>query len=60
MEKLRQCTTPRSLSRSSTTFDMHKVVGLGSDGASVMASDLNGMNELMKRDNQDIIFLHCV
>ena len=41
-------------------FDMRKVVGLGSDGASVMASDLNGVNGLMKRDNPHIIFLHRV
>ena len=41
-------------------FNMRKVVGLGTDGASVMASDLNGVNGLLTKDNPDLGFMHCV
>ena len=37
-----------------------KVMGLGTDGASVMASDRNGLNGLMKELNPHSIFVHCV
>src|SRR6218665_1344055 len=37
-----------------------KVVGLGADGASVVASDLNGVNGLMKQLNPYCVFVHCV
>ena len=37
-----------------------KVVGLGTDGASVMASDRNGLNGLVKRENPFCIYVHCV
>ena len=37
-----------------------KVVGLGSDGASAMASELNGVNGLLKQDNPFLVFSHCV
>ena len=38
------------------SIPMTKIVGLGTDGASVMASDLNGVNGLMTHDNPHIIF----
>ena len=41
-------------------FNMRKVVGLGTDGASVMASDLNGVNGLLTNDNPHLVFIHCV
>ena len=41
-------------------FNMRKVVGLGTDGASVMASDLNGVNGLLTNDNPHLVFMHCV
>lgn len=37
-----------------------KVIGLGSDGASVMASHINGLNGLFHEENPFIIFVHCV
>ena len=37
-------------------LDISKVVGLGSDGASAMASELNGV----KRENPPLVFSHCV
>ena len=37
-----------------------KVVGLGTDGASVMASSNNGLNGLMKLQNPYCIYVHCV
>ena len=36
--------------------DMSKVVGLGSDGASAMASEWNGV----KQENPSLVFSHCV
>ena len=33
---------------------------LRTDGASVMASDLNGVNHLVRNDNPPIVFVHCV
>ena len=33
---------------------------LRTDGASVMASDLNGVNNLVRNDNPHIVFVHCV
>ena len=43
-------------------FGVHisKVMGLGIDGGSVMASELNGVNGLMKLDNPFLVFSHCV
>ena len=41
-------------------FTMRKVVGLGTDGANVMASDLNGVNGLISHDNPHVVFVHCV
>jgi len=41
-------------------FNMRKVVGLGTDGANVMASDLNGVNGLISHDNPHVVFVHCV
>ena len=41
-------------------FSMRKVVGLRTDRASVMASDLNGVNGLMTNDNPHLIFMHSV
>ena len=41
-------------------FGMGKVVGLGTDGASVMASNLNGVNGLLTIDNPHLVFMHCV
>ena len=45
-----------------TQFDvvMSKVVGLGSDGASAMASELNWANDLLKQENAFLFFSHCV
>ncbi|KAJ8018286.1 hypothetical protein HOLleu_43803 [Holothuria leucospilota] len=39
---------------------MAKVIGLGSDGASVMASHINGLNGFFHEDNPFIVFVHCV
>ena len=39
---------------------MSKVVGLGSDGASAMASELNGVNGLPRQENPSLVFSHCV
>ena len=39
---------------------MTKVIGLGSDGASVMASDIRGVNGMMKQLNPFLVFVHCV
>ena len=36
--------------------DIRKVVGLGRDGASAMASELNGL----KQENPSLVFAHCV
>lgn len=36
-----------------------KIVGFGSDGASVMAGDMGGVSALLK-DNPFCIFVHCV
>ena len=41
-------------------FGMRKVVGHGTDGASVMASNLNGVNGLLMNDNPHLVFVHCV
>lgn len=45
-----------------STFDipMPKVIGLGSDGASVMSSHINGVNGLFREANPFIVFVHCV
>ena len=40
--------------------DISKVVGLGSDGASAMASELNGVNGLLMQENPFLVFSHCV
>jgi hypothetical protein len=37
-----------------------KIVGFGSDGASVMAGDMGGVSALLKKDNPFCIFVHCV
>ena len=37
-------------------LDISKVLGLGRDGASAMASELNGV----KRENPSPVFSHCV
>ena len=37
-----------------------QIIGLGSDGAAAMASDLNGLNALMTNDNPYTVFVHCV
>lgn len=37
-----------------------KVVGLGTDGAAVMASSNNGLNGLMKIQNPFCVYVHCV
>ena len=37
-------------------FGMRKVT----DGTSVMASDLNGVNGLLTNDNPHLVFMHCV
>ena len=37
-----------------------KIVGFGSDGASVMAGDMGGVSALLKKDNPFSIFVHCV
>ena len=37
-----------------------QIIGLGSDGAAAMASDLNGLNALMTNDNPYMVFVHCV
>ena len=39
---------------------MTKVIGLGSDGASVMASDIRGVNGMLKKQNRFLVFVHCV
>ena len=39
---------------------MTKVIGLGSDGSSVMASDIRGVNGMMKQLNPFLVFVHCV
>ncbi|XP_071793337.1 zinc finger protein 862-like [Asterias amurensis] len=39
---------------------IRKVVGLGTDGASAVASDINGLNGLITADNPYCIFVHCV
>ena len=39
---------------------MTKVIGLGSDGASVMASDIRGVNGMMKQLNPFLVFVYCV
>ena len=41
-------------------FGIRKVVGLGTDGASVMASEMNGVNGLLTKDNPHLIFMYCV
>ena len=41
-------------------FGMRKVVGLGTDGVSVMASEMNCVNGLLTKDNPHLIFMHCV
>ena len=37
-----------------------QIIGLESDGAAAMASDLNGLNALMTNDNPYTVFVHCV
>ena len=37
-----------------------QIIGLGSDGAAAMASNLNGLNALMTNDNPYTVFVHCV
>ena len=37
-----------------------QVMGLGTDGAAVMASDMNGLNGLMTEDNPYCVYVHCV
>ena len=39
---------------------MTKVIGLGSDRASVMASDIRGINGMLKKQNPFLVFEHCV
>ena len=39
--------------------DINQVVGLGSD-TSAMASELNGVNGLLKQENPSLVFSHCV
>ena len=41
-------------------FGMRKMVGLGTEGASVMASDPNGVNGPLTNDNPHLVFMHCV
>ena len=41
-------------------FGMGKVVGLGTDGASMMASNLNGVIGLLTNDNPHLVFMKCV
>ena len=40
--------------------DINQVVGLGRDSASAMASELNGVNGLLKQENPSFVFSHCV
>ena len=44
-----------------TKFDvgMSKVVGLGSDGGSAMASELNWANGLLRQENAFLFFSQC-
>ena len=37
-----------------------KVAGLGTDGAAVMASDMNGLRGLMGEENPFCVHVHCV
>ena len=39
---------------------MTTVIGLGSDGSSVKASDIRGVNGMMKHRNPFLVFIHCV
>lgn len=39
---------------------MPKVIGVGSDGASVMSSHINGVNELFREAKPFIVFVQCV
>ncbi|XP_078608598.1 zinc finger protein 862-like [Branchiostoma floridae x Branchiostoma japonicum] len=39
---------------------VRKVLGLGIDGAAVMASDINGVTGLLHRDNPYTVAIHCV
>ena len=41
-------------------ISLTKIVGLRTDGASVMASYLNGVNGVVRNDNPHIVFVHCV
>ena len=41
-------------------FGMGKVVGFGNDGASMMASNLNGVIGLLTKDNPHLVFIQCV
>ena len=37
-----------------------QIIGLGSEGAAAMVSDLNGLNALMTNDNPYTVFVYCV
>ena len=39
---------------------MTKIIGLGSDGTSVMASDIRGVNGMLKKQHPFLVFEHCV
>ncbi|CAB3998022.1 zinc finger 862-like [Paramuricea clavata] len=42
------------------SIPVNKLTGLGIDGASVMASDMNGVLGLLQRENPFLIGIHCI
>ena len=39
---------------------MSKVIGVGSDGASVMTGDVKGVNGMTKKHSPFLVFVHCM
>ena len=39
---------------------MSKVIGVGSDGASVMTGDDKGVNGMTKKHSPFLVFVHCM